>query len=218
MKKLLLVIILIFLISNQLTSQNQKWLTYDLDSIISIEMPYEVYKLDTIASGIKMYQLYSHSEHSTFLVQKMPLEEEKQNDALSKLPYDEISLKNYYNDIIKGIETSIPYKLESKKSIENVTFKGYQLRFIDSLNLPKYEVKLYILNKHLYSFFYTSIEHFEQKDKDTFLNSIRINTSYDVNQYDGKPPSYRAGYVFGKTFFYILIFGTILYFIFRKKK
>ena len=92
------------------------------------------------------------------------------------------------------------------------------MKFKDSLNNPTYEVEFYLLNKHLYSFFYVGLENFDTNEKDLFFNSIEINTDQKISQYLGKAQSYRIGYVFGKYFFYILIFGVTIYFIARKKK
>ena len=217
MRKIILLLTLV-LTTNILSSQNQEWLTYELDSIISLEMPNDVFELDTIAQGMRMYQIYSHTENSTFIAQKALFEKENQNEDLSKLPYDLKSLKEQYNGIIDGIANSIPYELESKELIEKESFKGYRLKFKDSLNNPTYEGEFYLLNKHLYSFYYVSLESFDKNEKDLFFNSIKINTDQKISQYLGKAQSYRIGYVFGKYFFYILIFGVIIYFIVRKKK
>jgi hypothetical protein len=217
MRKIILLLTLV-LTTNILSSQNQEWLTYELDSIISIEMPYDVFELDTIAQGMRMYQIYSHSENSTFIAQKALFEKENQNEDLSKLPYDLTSLNKQYNGIIDGIASGIPYELESKEPIEKETFKGYHLRFKDSLNNPTYEVEFYLLNKHLYSFYYVGLEDFDKNEKDLLFNSIKINPDKKISQYLGKAQSYRIGYVFGKYFFYLLIFGVIIYFIVRKKK
>ena len=217
MRNIILLLTLV-LSTNILSSQNQEWLTYELDSIISIEMPNEVFELDTIAQGIRMYQIYSHTENSTFIAQKALFEKENQNEDLSRLPYDLKSLKEQYNGIIDGIASSIPYELESKELIEKENFIGYRLKFKDSLNNPTYEVEFYLLNKHLYSFFYVGLENFDENEKDLLFKSIKINTDQKISQYLGKAQSYRIGYIFGKYFFYILIFGVIIYFIVRKKK
>ncbi len=217
MRKIILLLTLV-LTTNIISSQNQEWLTYELDSIISIEMPNDVFELDTIAKGMRMYQIYSHTENSTFIAQKAFFEKENQNEDLSKLPYDLKSLKEQYNGIIDGISSSIPFELESKELIEKEKFKGYRLKFKDSLNNPTYEVEFYLLNKHLYSFFYVGLENFDKNEKDLFFKSIKINADQKISQYLGKAQSYRIGYVFGKYFFYILIFGVIIYFIVRKKK
>jgi|SaaInlLV_10m_DNA_1039704.scaffolds.fasta_scaffold46277_1 hypothetical protein len=217
MRKIILLLTLV-LTTNILSAQNQEWLSYDLDSIISIEMPNDVFELDTIAQGMRMYQIYSHTENSTFIAQKALFEKENQNEDLSKLPYDLKSLKEQYNGVINGISSGIPYELESKELIEKDKYKGYRLKFKDSLNNPTYEVEFYLLNKHLYSFFYVGLENFDTNEKDLFFNSIEINTDQKISQYLGKAQSYRIGYVFGKYFFYILIFGVIIYFIARKKK
>lgn len=97
MRKIILLFILA-LLTNISYSQNQEWLTYDLDSIISIEMPNEVFELDTIAQGMRMYQIFSHTENSSFIAQKALFEKENINEALSKLPYDLKSLKEQYNN------------------------------------------------------------------------------------------------------------------------
>ncbi|MFD2035184.1 hypothetical protein ACFSKL_10300 [Belliella marina] len=217
MRKIILLLTLV-LTNNVLSAQNQEWLTYNLDSIISIEMPNEVFELDTIAQGMRMYQIYSYTENSTFIAQKSLFEKESQNEDLSRLPYNLKSLIEQYNGTIDGIASSIPYELESRELIEKEGYKGYRLKFKDSLNNPTYQVELYLLNKHLYSFYYIGLENFDNNEKELFFNSIKINPNQEISQYLGKAQSYRIGYLFGKYFFYILIFGVIIYFIVRKKK
>jgi len=217
MKNIILLLISV-LSTNIISSQNQEWFSYDLDTIISIEMPGEAFELDTIAEGMRMYQIFSHTETATFLVQKTRFEKENQNEDLSNLPYDLISLKKQYNEMIKGIAKGIPYELESKEMIERDKFKGYRLRFKDSANNPTYESEIYLLNKHLYSFYYVSTEDFNKSEKELFFNSIKINTDHKISQFLGKAQSYRIGYVFGKFSFFILIFGGIVYFLIKKKK
>lgn len=217
MRKIILLLTLV-LTTNIISSQNQEWLTYELDSIISIEMPNDVFELDTIAHGMRMYQIYSHTENSTFIAQKALFEKENQNEDLSKLPHNLESLKEQYIGLIDGISSSIPYELESKELIEKDNFKGYKLKFRDSLNNPTYEVEFYLLNKHLYSFFYVSLEEFNEIEKNHFYNSVTINSDQKISQYLGKAKSYRMGYLFGKIFFYILIIGGIIYFIRTRRK
>ena len=53
MKKLILALTLIFSL-NTTFSQTEEWLFYDFDSIVSIEMPGEVYEWDTIMNEIKI--------------------------------------------------------------------------------------------------------------------------------------------------------------------
>lgn len=217
MRKIILILTLV-LTTNIISSQSSEWLTYELDSIISIEMPNDVFELDTIAQGMRMYQIYSHTENSTFIAQKALFEKENQNEDLSKLPHNLESLKEQYTGLVDGISSSIPYELDSKELIEKDNFKGYKLKFKDSLNNPTYEVEFYLLNKHLYSFFYVGLENFDENEKDLLFKSIKINTDQKISQYLGKAQSYRIGYVFGKFLFYALIIGLVIYYIRTRRK
>ena len=146
-------------------------MTYELDSIVSIDLPGEVYEMDTIVQGIRMYQIYSITKNSTCIVQKALFEKEHLNENLSNLPYDLKSLKKQYNGIADGMANSIPYELSSRELIEKENFKGYRLKFKDALNNPIYEVEFYLLNKHLYSFFYSDLENFDEDEKNVLFNS-----------------------------------------------
>lgn len=218
MKKLLLLLALV-LTSFCLLSQKNVWLNYDFDSIISNKMPAEVFEIDTIMKGMRIYQVFAHTENATFIVQKSLFENESQNKELSRLPHDLEGLDKLYNETTNGIVQSIPFDLKLNESIDNGTFKGYRLRFQDSLNNSTYEIELYLLNRHLYSFYYVSLGDFDYNEKDLFFNSIRINTDEKISQFLGKSPSYRRGYLFAEYSLPILIIvGLIFFFVRRRKK
>ncbi len=215
MKKVLLLLAFV-LTTNSIVSQNEEWLNYDLDSIISIKGGAEMIELDTIVQGMKMYQLYFHTENSSFIAQKTLFK--NGSEDFSTLPYDLKSLKEQYKGVVDGMKSGIPYELETSRLVERQGFKGFRLRFKDSLNNPVYQGEIYLLNKNLYSFFYVSLADFSEIEKDLFFNSIKINTDKNISQYLGKSKEYRMGALFGKYFFYILLFGVIIYFVFIKKK
>lgn len=217
--KNILLLLAIVLSCNSLFGQENEWNTYELDSIISIDMPGDVYEMDTIIKGEKIYQLTSSIENSIFMAQRMLFEKNGLDKNLSKLPYDDESLEKTYDELISGITKAIPSKLKSKEKIEKNNFKGYCLLFVDSEEKPTFEYNLYLLDKYLYSFAYSNPASFNEIEKNEFINSIVINSKYEISQFNGTTPGYRLGYVSGKYFIYILgIIGIIIFVIIRKRR
>lgn len=211
-KKVILILTAVAL-TNLLISQTQDWFTYDVDSIISISMPNEVFEMDTTLKGVRIYQMSAHTGDATFVVQKGLIQE----DA-TLLPHDLESLEEDYIELIDGMAKSMPFNLTSKKLTSRETFKGYHLESRDSLGNFVFEGEIYLLNKHLYSFFYSSLENFDKSEKDQFLNSLKINSDQNISQYLGKSRIYRIGYLIGNNLLTILIIGAIMYFLIRKRK
>lgn len=214
-----IILLLAFLLSiNILYSQDTEWTKYDLDSIISLDMPGDVFEMDSIINGIKMLQIFSRSENLAFVAQRALLEKNTKNGNLSRLPYDLKSLKEEYKGIMNGMIESIPYEYESKELIKKNGFTGYRLRFKNSMNDSIFEVEIYILNRYAYSFLFSGSKNLHENEKKLFFESIVINPNREVSQYLGKSKGYRVGYVFGKYFFYILLIAGIIYFVVRSKK
>ncbi len=195
--------------ANFLLSQKQEWLNYDLDSLVSIKIPNKVFELDTIMEGAKMKQVYARVENSMFIAQKSLYEKN-----YTFLPYDLETLKEQYDAITKDIKKGVPYKLVLKKLIEKKNLKGCKLLFKDSLDNPTYEIEFYLLNRHLYHFYYVNPKNFNKKEKAAFFNTISINTDKKISQFFEEPISHKIGYILGRILGYILLFG-IGYFIFR---
>jgi hypothetical protein len=107
--KLKIILILVLFLSNYFFSQVKDWFAYDLDSIVSLEMPFTVYELDTIIEYNKFYQIYSDDNTSKFIVQKAYMGKLYSNIETPILPNNAKSLKKYYLEIIAILNEMIEY-------------------------------------------------------------------------------------------------------------
>jgi len=218
MKKKILIVLLILTFSSTF-SQDVDWYEFDLDSIITVDLPEkEIFELDTVMKGVPIYQMFNYIENSVFIAQKTELEQNDSNENLSSLPYDLKSLNSYYQELSKGIVRTIPYKIDTIVEFKNKELFGYKLKFIDSLNSPVYEIDMFIINKHLYSFIYSNEVAFNQTEKKYFLNSFTIKDNTKINQFMGDSISYKIGYLLGNNIFLILIVGGVITYIVKWKK
>lgn len=232
MKKILLLFIIV-ISSNNLWSQN----IYEIDSIITIRLPGDDIKIDSIQNNKIILQFYSKVGNSEFLAQKELFENDSIDLYDSNIPYDLKSLKKYYESLAKTYVKNSKFKLDSKKMIEKDSLKGYHLKLIDSINFSVYEIQYFLINKNLYIFKYITTTVLKNNEKESFFNSIKIKSDKKTKQYSGKSPfeksaynlGYKVGYKIGyivKNYpsylwiaggiFLILIVGIIVFFIKRK--
>lgn len=219
MKKLFLIFFVLF--TSILTSQNDDRFTHNLDDLVSLEVTKNFVKNDTLVDGVHIHQIRFKTNSYNFIAQKVLFENEDQKESLSRLPYDYTSLIDEYNRVIARMRYRVPYYLKSKTLVEKDGFTGYNLKFVNDLNMSTYEAEFYLLNKNLYTFFYASDTQFDDAVKTELFNAVKINTKNDISQYLGKPPKYRIGYVIATYFFLsLIIIGFIIYAIkiYRKKK
>lgn len=218
MKQLILLTFLLYITS---VEAQENWLEYQLDSIITVSLPGEVYELDTIMENIEMYQIFSNLGNSTFVVQKTLFEKENQDEKTSNLPYDSESLNKQYQDVIRGIEGEISYTLVNTRQRKKDGFEGYQLLFEGDNSNINCEVRFYLLNKYLYTFFYLNEIDFDKLEQQRFYNSIQINTDYEISQFLGVSMLERRTKWITKAILRILFWGGIIYLIsrvFNRKK
>jgi hypothetical protein len=85
-------------------------------------------------------------------------------------------------------------------------FLAYKLMFSDAeTNQRNSEFIILLLNEYIYLVSYISHLDYNSKVKDSFLNSLRINTSKKPTQLLGNGSGFKFGYVLGK----IAIFGGL---------
>ncbi|MFO7720222.1 MAG: hypothetical protein R6W85_07265 [Gillisia sp.] len=192
MKKILLLCIIV-ISSNNLWSQN----IYEIDSIISVKIPGEEIKIDSLKNNKIIIQFHSTIGNSEFLVQKELFENDSINIYDSNLPYDLKSLGKYYKSLAKTYVNNSKFKLESEKLIEKDSLKGYHLKFKDSSNSSIYEIEYFLINKYIYSFEYKTNTEFENIEKEPFFNSIKIKSDKKLNQFTGKTQVQKSAYNFG---------------------
>ena len=184
--KLKLLLFLSFCFISKLNSQTKEWYNYKLDSIISLDMPYDVYEVDTIIDYNKIYQIYSEEKSARFIAQKMYVGKQYSNIESLKLPINKKSLDLFYNEIINTLEVMIDGNFDYKKRIENYSIKGYEIGFSDNQGLNIHQIRLYYLNKYVYSFSYVDEKGIDKKDKDIFFDSISFNKELELLQYPKK--------------------------------
>ena len=228
MKKILLLFIIVIL-SNNLWSQN----IYEIDSIISVNIPGEDIKIDSLKNNKIIIQFHSKVGNSEFIAQKELFESDSISIYDSNLPYDLKSLEKYYESLTKTYVKNSKFKLESEKLIEKDSLKGYHLKLKDSLNSSIYEIEYFIINKYIYSFEYKTSTELKNNEKETFFNSIKIKSDRKLNQFIGKTQveksAYNLGYKIGHTvkkhpsylwiaggIFLVFIVGIIVFFVRRK--
>lgn len=228
MKKIVLLCLIVFSSIN-IWSQNN----YQIDSIISINIPSKDIKIDSLQNEKNKIQFQSKLGNSEFLVEKELFENDSISIYHSELPYDTKSLEKYYVTLSENYVKNSTYNLESENLILKNNFKGYHLKLTDTENNNIYELKYFLFNKHLYLFSYKNTVDFNKNEKDIFFNSIKIKESKYITQISGKSPSYKSGYnvgyKIGSTFkkhsstfmilgglILILIIGIIVYFVRRK--
>src|SRR5690606_5526041 len=213
-------ILFFVLITSILTSQNDDRFTHNLDDLVSLQVPKNFVKGDTLVDGVQIHQVRFKTKSYNFIAQKVLFQDEKQKESLSRLPYDYASLIDEYSRVIARMRYRVPYYLKSKTLVEKEGFTGYNLKFVNDLDMSPYEAEFYLLNKNRYTFFYASDTQFDDAVKTEHFNSVKINTDNDIIQYVGKPPKYRIDYVIATYFFLsLIIIGIIIYAIktYRKK-
>jgi hypothetical protein len=113
------------------------------------------------------------------------------------------------------------YTLSNSSEFKRDKYIYFKASFNHSKNLNKkaVEANFLILNEQTYIITYFNNIDFNEKNKDDFMNSIKIESSLKPSQTVGNPDAYKAGYISGTICFYLLLLGFIifLYYKFRKK-
>jgi hypothetical protein len=202
---------LLFLLPVTSLGQDEEWLFYDFDSLVSIEMPGVVYEWDTIMNEIYIYQIVSNIGNSYFTVQKTVKQYQSEEELLKNLPHDEKSLDKTYKDFIKGVLNKSPYTVKSEYAISLNDFKGYKLLLQDHNELTVTDLRVFLLNKEYYSFTYFNNTDFNHTEKNYFFNSIYLNENAEISQYLGKDNSGDVAGALGELTAYLIIaIGIIL--------
>ncbi|MFY0604821.1 MAG: hypothetical protein JXQ93_12855 [Flavobacteriaceae bacterium] len=206
--KFLFALILFYKIS---FSQTKKWDTYDLDSIVSIDLPFTVYEIDTINDNRKIYQIYSGNDSLEFIAQKLYLGKVYSNVEIPPLPHDHNSLEKYYSNITWLFTESSKYDLAHTKQMNKFNLKGYKLTFNNKNDIAVNEVCFFIINKNFYSFSYTNTNGLNEFERENFFDSIIFNSESELIQYHEKPFS------IGKKALIFLLLFLLLSFLLRLK-
>jgi hypothetical protein len=187
----------------------------NVDKYVSVNLPGEVVKFDTLVNNLPVIQLYSNVNNTVYSVSKFKINKEKD---FKGLPYDEESLYEVYNGAIKGVLEGM-----GDRDFESIdTSKIMIEKFKGSLLTAKtdkgktVEAKLVLLGECLYMVSYVNFVDFNEKDKDAFLSSMVINPQ-SPSQFLGNKPGFEMSKVLWKIL--LAIFTVfILRFLSRKLK
>lgn len=191
MKKILL-ICLILVSANNLWSQK----TYQLDSLISVSIPGDDIKIDSLKSEKHEIIIYSKTESSEYFAEKRQFVSDSTSSYSSELPYDLKSLDKLYKAFAIDFSKKHLLKIETEKLIEKDSCNGYYLKLSDSLNNVS-ELEYFLLNKNIYLFKYNSTSDLDNDEKELFFNAIKINADQRINQFTGKTPIEKSAYNIG---------------------
>lgn len=188
-----------------------------IDELININLPGNVTKLDTIIKDVPVKNFFSQINNETYLIQKTKLDE--RNNELNNLPSDIESLRKSYNECIKGYTKSMKvngYTFSNSSEFKRDKYLYFKASFNDSneSNKKVIEANFLILNEHTYIITYLNNIDFNEKNKDDFMNSIKIDSSLNPSQTIGNSYAYKTGYIIG----YLLLLGVIIFLCFKFKK
>ena len=219
--RVLQLIFLVTLIPVQLSGQETDWFEFELENI-RVDFPIEeVSQLDTIYEGTRINQLYTTIGGSTLIIQEIRTESNLSDENLSSLPHDYNSLIEYYDGVVDGAKNSSNAQRLEKKEIKLGELIGYNAKYYNEGDILFNESNYFLVDNNLVNISYYTLEPGEQKLKNQFFNSLNLDNFESLEQYNGKPPAYRRGYIFGKIAFYIimaiLLFFGIRAIIYKKK-
>ncbi|MFD2565803.1 hypothetical protein [Pseudotenacibaculum haliotis] len=168
-------------------SQDIEWSTYDFDSIVYLDMPNEVYEMDTIINNQKLYQIFSKNDSVEFVAQKILLGKMSSNGEVIRPPDDIKSLNKLYSDLIWVFTEPYEQYFGSSKEIIKNDLKGFKLTFKNDNEKIVIEVDLFIVNKSFYTFSYSNLNGLNEADRDLFFNSINFDSKQELKQYHKSP-------------------------------
>lgn len=208
MRILLLTLFTLFLI-NTSNAQTGQWSVYELDSRVSIELPGEVYEMDTVIKGESLYQLYSEAQGALFIAQIISYEKDGEG-RYPGLPADTDGLEVFYQNVTKGIMNTTQNKLEAASTIDIKGLSGYELIFSFENNPTRISRMLLVENK-LISLVYNDELSFNTNVANMFFESLDIGDVESVNQYIGTSREFLLGELAGKLITYVFIIVFIIF-------
>lgn len=214
--KIKIIVFSYFILLQNSLAQTKDWQTYDLDSIVYLDMPFDVYEVDTIINSKKYYQITSIKNLSEFVAQKHYLTSSFSREETMNLPKDYKSLKKYYLYIIWTFDEISEFKLNDYKVIQKNNLKGFQIEFVNKNEILAQQMFMFLVNKKLYFFSYTNENGLNELDKNHFFKSINFNDTKHLEQYRPKP--YSAYKKFLLILFCFLIVSFVLRLFSKRKK
>lgn len=186
-----------------------------IDKFVSVNIPGKVEKLDTVIKNLKVENFISEVGNENFFIQKTIFD--STSIEFNSLPSDLKSLKKTYKDCIKSFfepmeAANIHFADSSQIKIDQylayrVSGKNGNIKVVESI--------LLILNEHLYVITYFNSVDFNENNKNSFLESAKIDSTLKPSQTLGHTTEFKLGYILGKIAIYLFI-GILLYFLIQK--
>jgi len=188
-----------------------------IDEYISVKIPGNIQKMDTVIKNVTALSYYSNSKTESFLATRIKII--SKNQDLPNLPENISSLRRNYHEMMIGQVNSMNKKgfiFKDTQEIKINNYLAYKIiyKIADSSNIGA-ETLLLNLNGIVYFFTYSKIDEFIEKNKESFFNSITISNS--PNQIRKKEESKSIFLLLLKFVFYGVILVLFISFV-RKEK
>ncbi len=199
-------------------AQDDEWYLYDIDSIVSVGFPGDVYELDTIVKGGRKISLEAISDSGRFLVQKLLLDQKTIDLKLLTIPKDKNSLEQLYSNTIAVVLELDEIDFKSRETFEKNGLIGRKTFFEKKGdNVAIMETDMIYVNKSIYLFSYSNLNGVDTKEKNEFFDAIRFNEDIELEQYYIDPTTSKTNLMW-KLIIGFLVFSFLFRFFTKKKK
>lgn len=210
--------LVLFLFSSTLSFSQEDWNFYDIDSLVSLEMPGDVYETDTISMNRKVTLFYSVVDSTVYQVQRVFIEPTVDEVENFHLPKNKKELEELYSTLILGFIEGTDFEFQDNKSFERNGLIGRKTYFsYKEEDLIVYEMNSIYVNKSIYSFTYYEGKGVKTDDKVRFFDSVEFDSDLELKQFPTKPFDLRNG-LFWKVIGTVLILSFLLRFWSNRKK
>ena len=189
-----------------------------IDENITVTFPNEPKTLENVAkndtldqpfnSVLKTYYLNSNEE--SYIVMRVTVLTDGELEP--KIPESQNELIEKYKQSISGQLNSLSKKglyLKDSTQINLNNYLAYKLIFKDKTSEKENgQILILYLNGITYEFIYSQVESYNEKNRDNFFKSIKINNSENIKQI-GEP------YNYWNALLKILLGGIFIYFILK---
>ena len=127
----------------------EDWGTYDLDSIVEIGMPGDVFELDTVIKYKRMLSIESVNDSMSFRVAKMDFQQRYENIETIDLPTDRKSLVELYRTYALTKSEIRQQDPSDSDIVEIKSLIGYKTLFQKTKEFPYSETYLFFIKNHI---------------------------------------------------------------------
>ncbi|MCT4637825.1 MAG: hypothetical protein N4A72_08955 [Bacteroidales bacterium] len=201
------------------SANNKEWRSYKLDSLLTVDFPDDVTIIDTLVKGLNSKYFYSVNDNTAYLVIKMNLDDDVNNQVFCELPNDIESLKEAYVFVIEGMARQSQLKLSDVSEVLIDSFVAYKAAFYDDNGVIRSSVMVVLLNKQIYSICTASNQKLNEDDIKRFINSVAVNKEADISQFRGISRASELAYLLGEYSFRIfIVIGIVIYIIVWRRR